>query len=116
MMKNQLQEASNHRREANAIYKRSDRIQPITIILIGLALVAGIAGKFVLGFAALLLGICLLAVACWLNRVAYRHWRRSQAIVRKATASSFHSMQEAARRRIEAKENSAHGREHRPVV
>lgn len=116
MMKNQLQEASNHRREANALYKRSDRIQPLASILIGLALVAGIAGKFVLGFAALLLGLCLLAVACCFNQAAYRHWRRSQTIVRKATGASFHSMQEAARRRLEAEESSAHGREHRPVV
>ncbi len=116
MMKNQLQEASNHRREANALYKRSDRIKPLTIILIGLALVAGMTGKIVLAFSSIMLGIALLAVACWLNRAAYRHWRQSQAIVRRATAFSFRSMQEAARVRIESEESSARGRWHRPIV
>jgi len=116
MMKNQLQKASDHRREANALYKRSDRIKPLTIILIGLALVAGMTGKIVLAFSSIMLGIALLAVACWLNRAAYRHWRQSQAIVRKATAFSFRSMQEAARRRLEVQENCTHGRGQRPIV
>jgi len=116
MMKNQLQKASDHRREANRLYEKSDRLKPLTIIIIGLALVAGITAKFTLAVVTGLLGLVLLGFACRLNRSAEAHWKRSHVLVRASRAFTFSEMQRAARRRLEAGESSARGRGHRPIV
>lgn len=108
MKKTRLSEAAACRREANALFERAERLKPFAIILTGLFLVAGIAGKFALaGVALALVAFCLLTATHW-NRNAERCWITARSIVRKNRALSFKSM--AARRRLEAEANSAQGR------
>tara|TARA_Y100001963_G_C6783811_1_gene451377 strand:- start:1378 stop:1752 length:375 start_codon:yes stop_codon:yes gene_type:complete len=116
MKKNQLLIASNHRREANLLFKKSDRLKPVTIAIIGLALVAALVGKFALAGVSLSLGVVLLLLAEWWASEADHHWRASQRIIKRQRESNFQDIQDATRRRLEAGESSARGRRHRPIV
>ena len=116
MKKNQLLIASNYRREENLLFKKADRLKPFSIIIIGLAIVAGILGKLAIAGTALSLGVVLLLLANWWISEADKLWRSSQKIIKRQREINFQDIQEATRRRIEAGESSARGRWHRPIV
>lgn len=116
MKKNQLLIASNYRREANLLFKKADRLKPLTIIIIGLALVAGMISKLAIAGTALSLGVVLLLLANWWISEADKLWRSSQRIIKRQRENNFQEIQNATRQRIEAGESSARGRWHRPIV
>ena len=109
MKKNQLLIASNYRKEANLLFKKADRLKPFTIIIIGLALVAGMLGKLAIAGTALSLGVVLLLLANWWISEADNLWRSSQKIIKRQRESNFQEIQNATRQRIEAGESSAQG-------
>ena len=108
MKKNRLDKASDHRRDANALFEKAYRLKPFAIILTGTFLVAGITGNFALAGVAIVLAIFCLTTASHWSRQAERRWMTAHDIVRKERTFSSRSM--AARRRLVAEENSAHGR------
>ncbi len=116
MKKNQLLIASNYRREANLLFKKADRLKPFTIIIIGLALVAGMIGKLAIAGTALSLGVVLLLLANWWISEADKLWRSSQKIIKRQRESNFQEIQNAALRRLVPGENPGRGRWHRPIV
>lgn len=116
MKKNQLLIASNYRREANLLFKKADRLKPLTIIIIGLALVAAMIGKLAIAGTALSLGVVLLLLANWWISEADKLWRSSQKIIKRQRESNFQEIQNAALRRLVPGENPGRGRWHRPIV
>lgn len=114
MKKNRLDEAALYRRDANTLFEKADKLKPPIIILIVAFFVTGVSNNFALAGVAFALIIVCLFTAAHFSRQAERSWMVAKAIVRRERA--LVSKKEAARRRLEAGEIPARGREHRPIV